>query len=110
MNKNLLASYFKSMKSFYKEQKNKAERSKLYSIFSSWKFYSKEKVLLKKYLRESNVNEEYAYTPSTNRQRNGDNMRMTLSSMNMTNYSGLSGVNPSVQENLMSSPDYFDRH
>lgn len=36
------------------ESKLKNKYSKLYSVFVAWKFYVKEKVLLKKYLNECN--------------------------------------------------------
>jgi len=107
--KSLLLAHFKEWKDVYVEEKSKAMRSKLYSVFSSWKLYAKEKVLLKKYLKESNVDEEYAYTPSTNRQRDNENLRMTVSSMNYTNYSGLtSRISHPVNENMFNSPDHFD--
>lgn len=32
--------------------KQQRDKSRLYSIFSAWKFYTKEKILLKKYLNE----------------------------------------------------------
>ena len=34
------------------EEQNNTMRSKVYSVFSAWKFYAKERVLLKKYLFE----------------------------------------------------------
>jgi len=45
------------MAAFLKEQENKEEvlkniRSRMYTIFSAWKFYTKERVLLKRYLVE----------------------------------------------------------
>ena len=50
---------FKALKSaaFYEEQENKEEasrniRSRMYTLFSAWKFYTKERVLLKRYLVE----------------------------------------------------------
>lgn len=50
---------FKALKSveFYEDQENKEEaarsiRSRMYTLFSAWKFYTKERVLLKRYLVE----------------------------------------------------------
>ena len=50
---------FKSLKlvAFYEEQENKEEsarsiRSRMYTLFSAWKFYTKERILLKRYLVE----------------------------------------------------------
>ncbi|KAL4441578.1 hypothetical protein ABPG74_021510 [Tetrahymena malaccensis] len=40
-------------------------RSYLYACFSSWKMFSKEKKLLKKYLSEAQLDEQLAYTPQT---------------------------------------------
>lgn len=45
------------MVAFLEEQENKEEelkniRSRMYTIFSAWKFYTKERVLLKRYLVE----------------------------------------------------------
>ena len=109
--KTLLAAHFNEWKDVYIEEKANATRSKLYSIFSSWKLYAKEKVLLKKYLKESNIDEEYAYTPSANRQRDNDNLRMTISSMNYTNYSGglSSRISHPLNDNVFNSPDHFDK-
>ena len=36
------------------DQKEKGRLSKLYSIYAAWKFYTKENLLLKKYLEECN--------------------------------------------------------
>lgn len=109
--KNLLVAHFNEWKDVYIEEKSKAARSKLYSMFSSWKLYAKEKVLLKKYLKECNIDEEYAYTPSAHRQKEGDNLKMTVSSMNYSTYSGLSSrvSHPVNDNNMFNSPDYHER-
>jgi len=103
----LLKEYFTELNAHYKEEKNKATRSKLHSIFYSWKLFAKERSLLKKYLKESNINEEYAYTPHANRKRNDEDLRMTVSSMN---FSGLSSAMSNYQHenNFFTSPVNFD--
>lgn len=51
----LQARNFKSWKKEILHNKKRHVRSKLYTIFSAWKFYIKERTLLKMYLRESNI-------------------------------------------------------
>ena len=46
------------------EIKGRANRSKMYSVFSAWKFHTKERRLLKKYLKECNFEEDYLSVPS----------------------------------------------
>jgi len=104
--KRLMKEYFTVLNTHYQEEKNKANRSKLHSIFYSWKLFAKERSLLKKYLKESNIDEEYAYTPHANRKRNDEDLRMTVSSMH---FSGLSSAMSNYQhENFFTSPVNFD--
>ena len=41
----------------------KFKREKLHSLFTSWKLMSREKKLLKQYLKQANIDEKYAQTP-----------------------------------------------
>jgi hypothetical protein len=51
---NLQARHIRSWRKEVLANKKKQTRSKLYAIFSAWKFYIKERSLLKMYLRECN--------------------------------------------------------
>lgn len=77
--------YFRVLKNIYYENKTRSVRSKLYAVFTSWKMFAREKILLKKYLRESNLNEEFAYTPTaTQRSRLRETIRAPLESISLS--------------------------
>jgi hypothetical protein len=46
----------------YKENQYRKTRSKAYEIFSSWKLYTRERALLRRYLKESNLSERYLHS------------------------------------------------
>lgn len=52
--KNLMISHLKAWRKETKVNRNRQKRSKMYAVFSALKFYTKERVLLKKYLKECN--------------------------------------------------------
>jgi hypothetical protein len=52
---NLLSNHLRAWRKEVQQNRKRHNRSKLYAIFSAWKFYIKERSLLKKYLRESNI-------------------------------------------------------
>ncbi|KAL4493071.1 hypothetical protein ABPG72_003156 [Tetrahymena utriculariae] len=65
---NLSRRVFSEWKEVCQERINMSKqqmRSYLYACFSSWKMFSKEKKLLKKYLSEAELDEQLAYTPQT---------------------------------------------
>ena len=87
-NKQLLRVSFGTCKYLWEESKTRASRSKLYAYFSSWKMYAREKALLKKYLRESKLDEQLAYTPTTTqRKRNKEPFKATPISMSISEFS-----------------------
>ena len=47
--------FFRAWKKEIQQNRKRHVRSKLYAIFSAWKFYIKERTLLKMYLKESNI-------------------------------------------------------
>ncbi|CDW90710.1 UNKNOWN [Stylonychia lemnae] len=51
---NLMISHLRAWKREVRVNRNRQKRSKMYAIYSAWKFYTKERVLLKKYLLECN--------------------------------------------------------
>ena len=53
----LMTKYMKNWKTESKMARIRQKRSKLYAIISAWKFYTKERVLLKKYLKECNISD-----------------------------------------------------
>ena len=52
--KNLMISHLRAWQREVEVNRNRQNRSKMYAVFSALKFYTKEKVLLKKYLSECN--------------------------------------------------------
>jgi hypothetical protein len=50
----LLTKHLTAWKEEAHANRNRQARSKLYAVLSAWKFYTKERVLLKKYLKECN--------------------------------------------------------
>ena len=52
---NLLATHLNIWKKNTRVNRNRNKRSKMYALYSAWKFYTKEKVLLRKYLTECNL-------------------------------------------------------
>eukprot|EP00347_Sterkiella_histriomuscorum_P015932 403355136 len=52
---NLMTSHLHAWRKEVRVNRNRQKRSKMYSMFSAWKFYTKERVLLKKYLQECNM-------------------------------------------------------
>lgn len=86
-----LAFYFKVLKSHYYQEKTSTLRYQLYAIFSAWKMHSREKSLLKKYLRESNMPEMLAYTPITDDRTSGNTKSSNMKGgFSNTRFSGLS--------------------
>jgi len=51
----LQARFLNAWKKEINQNKKRNIRSKLYALFSAWKFYIKERTLLKMYLKESNI-------------------------------------------------------
>ena len=51
----LQSRHLKAWRREIQNHKRRNVRSKLYAIFSAWKFYIKERTLLKMYLQESNI-------------------------------------------------------
>lgn len=102
---------FKTLKSFYITEKAKSARSKLYSVFFSWKMYAREKILLKKYLKEGDFPEELAYSPNTTqRKRIFEITRPRDSHFSASHLSGLSSeMNHTFNTGENSSPDRFDK-
>jgi ABC-type nickel/cobalt efflux system permease component RcnA len=45
------------------ENREKAAKSLMYTTFIAWRMYTKEKHLLRMYLKESEADEHLAYTP-----------------------------------------------
>jgi hypothetical protein len=88
--------YFKILKTNYYEERSSTLRYQLYAVFSAWKMHAREKALLKKYLRESNMPENLAYTPITEEKpkssgRGPPSSIGNRSSLSNTQYSGMSG-------------------
>lgn len=90
-------------------EKNKSARSKLYTIFSSWKLYAKEQALLNKYLKESgNEEEEFAYAPYSS--RTGGDDKLAVSSRNFSLLTGRSSeTRHRTNDYSYESPGYFDK-
>ena len=61
----ILAITFHKLLSNTREANHRVKRSRLHQVFIAWKFLTREKKLLKKYLKESNIEEHYATTPLT---------------------------------------------
>ena len=61
----LLTICFQNWRIEAKSKINRLNRAKLHSIFTGWKFVTREKKMLKKYLKESKLDEEYSITPLT---------------------------------------------
>jgi hypothetical protein len=53
---------FYRWKEEYRESLYRRTRSKAYEIFSSWKLYTRERSLLKRYLKESNLSDRYMHS------------------------------------------------
>jgi len=51
---NLMVGHLKAWKKEVRMNRNRQKRSKMYAVYSAWKFYTKERSLLKKYLLECN--------------------------------------------------------
>ena len=60
--KRLMAKAFYGWETEITEFSFKRRRSVLHTLFSAWKIYARENVLLKKYLKESNLPEKYLRT------------------------------------------------
>jgi hypothetical protein len=80
-------------------------------MFSSWKIYVREKILLKKYLKESNMDEDLAYSPTTTqRRRLFESTRAKESVFTNSNISGFSSeLSKTFNTAGYSSPDLFDK-
>jgi hypothetical protein len=63
--KRLSRKYYFRWKANIQDELIKRKRSRLFAIFSSWRMFAKQNALLKKYLREANVDEKLAYTPGS---------------------------------------------
>ena len=104
--------YFRLLKSNYYDGKTSALRYKLYAIFSAWKMYSREKVLLKKYLVESNMDERLAYTPLTDERggRSQNASKTKAPHLMSSQMSGLSSeFSQTINTNLEVSPDKIEK-
>jgi hypothetical protein len=85
-----LSFYFRVLKSHYYQEKTSTLRYQLYAIFSAWKMHAREKSLLKKYLKESNMPEMLAYTPITDSKGTTNSKTSNLKGFSNTRMSGLS--------------------
>ena len=107
-NKRLLRNCFNILKGIHYDEKNKSARSKLFTIFSSWKLYAKEQALLNKYLRESGNEEEFTYAPITS--RIGGEDKLAVSSRNYSLLTGRSSeTRHRTNDYSYESPGYFDK-
>lgn len=90
-NRKIYSFFFRILKGHYYEQKTSAIRSQMYAIFSAWKMHAREKVLLKKYLKESNMDEQLAYTPGASDKLKATNtLQYKSSHMSASHISGFS--------------------
>ena len=60
----LISKTFTALKSVAVEGVRKMKRERLHNVFTAWKMKSKEKAMLKKYLKQCNLDEKYAMTPN----------------------------------------------
>lgn len=94
---NLLMNHLNAWKREARVNRNRQKRSRMYAIFSAWKFYTKEKVLLRKYLSECNM--------QTGNNNNIDPNMMTTQEMR-DNVARFSAVKSNYCESLSSGTPF----